>query len=198
MHNCTTHIIKGRVPEPSHPISTRICNIPRTQSEADEHKKGQGIHEMSFQAPKQNSYSSMHLPGTVSMLLTKSPSSIHAPFHITTRFLSLSLPVKPPLNVTSSRSRSINFYLEGTNRVDSQHSLSIKKNFIHQQWVSVFEVQISVLEGRHTITPSNQWATRTRITSSQTIPSSQSINGSQFIKSRQIGQRTTESPVTLL
>jgi hypothetical protein len=52
-------------PSHSHPISTTICNIPHTQSEADEHKKHdkqkrdekcQGIHEMSFQVPKQNSY----------------------------------------------------------------------------------------------------------------------------------------------
>jgi hypothetical protein len=57
--------MKGRALEPSHPISTTICNIPFIQSEADEHKKHdkqkrveecQGIHEMSFQAPKQNFY----------------------------------------------------------------------------------------------------------------------------------------------
>jgi hypothetical protein len=53
---------------------------------------------------------SMHLNGSVSMLSTKSPISIHALFHITTRFLSLSLSVKPTLNVTSSRIRSVNFY----------------------------------------------------------------------------------------
>ncbi len=35
-------------------------------------------------------------------------------------------------------------------------SVSIKKNVICQQQVFVFKVQISVLEGRDTITPSNQ------------------------------------------
>ena len=57
--------MKGRALEPSHPISTTICNIPCTQSKADEHKKHDkqkrdekdlGIHEISFQAPKQNFY----------------------------------------------------------------------------------------------------------------------------------------------
>jgi hypothetical protein len=64
-HNRTTLIMKGRALKPSHPNSTIICNIPRTQSKADEHKKhnkqkrdekDQEIHEMSFQALKQNSY----------------------------------------------------------------------------------------------------------------------------------------------
>ncbi len=51
-----------------------------------------------------------HLPNTGFTLLTESPRSIHAPFHITTKFLSLLLPGKPPLNVTLSWSRSKNFH----------------------------------------------------------------------------------------
>jgi hypothetical protein len=63
--NSTTLIMKGRALKPSHPISTIICNILRTQSKADERKKhnkqkrdkkDQEINEMSFQALKQNSY----------------------------------------------------------------------------------------------------------------------------------------------
>jgi hypothetical protein len=63
-HNSTTHIMNGRALESSHPISLTICSIPSTQSKADGHKKhekrkrdekDQGIHKMSFQAPKQNS-----------------------------------------------------------------------------------------------------------------------------------------------
>jgi hypothetical protein len=111
--------MKGRALEPSHPISTTICNIPRTQSEADEpekhskqkrDEKDKGIHEMLFQAPKQNSYTSFSYCFYAVDQNSKQHNNPNAPFHINTRFLSLSLPVKQPLTVTSSRCRRVNFH----------------------------------------------------------------------------------------
>jgi hypothetical protein len=165
---CTTVQLtswKGGPLRPLIPFLPQNVNIPSTQSKADEHKKhdkqkrdekDQGIHEMSFQAPKQNSYThSWDCLYAVDQISKQHTCTIP----INTRFLSLSFSVKPPLIVTSSsRSRSVNFHEEGTSRVDSQQSVSIvKKNVILQQQVFVFKkAQISVFQGRETVIPSNQ------------------------------------------
>jgi hypothetical protein len=152
-HDSTTHIMKGRAHESSHPISTTICSVPNTQSKADEHKKhekqkrdekDQGIHEISFQVPKQNSYT----PSGYCFYAVDQISKQHTcTIPINTRFLSLSFPVKPPhIEISSSRSRSVNFHKEGTSRVNSQQSVSIEKNVKLQRHVSAFKVQISVFQ----------------------------------------------------
>jgi hypothetical protein len=196
--------MKGRALKPCHPISTTICNIPHTQSEADEHKKhdkqkrdekGQGIHEMSFQAPKQNTYA----PSWYCFYAVDQISKQHAcaiPHHHKIFESIIASQATTQCHFIKEQERQ--FSLRGHQQ--SQFSaVSFNQEECHTSATSF------CIQGADSCTQGQRYHNSQQSVSHQKsnhqqsdYPSSQSINSSQFINSSQISQRTTESLVTLL